>query len=612
MSGNTDDLAAQLLAAAIKEGRQEYIDALSLLIPVSKLLTTLQTKIEEFDDDWKKKLFRKEYSSADIRFMFDERVLRSDKFKQFLVEAANQVTDVKSRFSIIENMIESGMYDHAKECADLLEDKTDFADHMEGRIKYYARLYEDPYAKTTGEPKKFSRTAALLFNELNLETPTTFTGEYEGKAERKWSKTRFDACVDWVSDLTQGTPTIKVGASGDLEIANSEIVKAFREERQRIREMGVWHNEIFPKYVPVAAPFYLEAEMTKAGGILIEPSFGSVTKTDRGHMENHASHGFKSVSDQISGEDIAIAMTLLPYEEITKIRAAGYEGKIFLIPADSPLKAAEAHPTRPELSIAMRYHRPEFLKPLHPSAMIDFRVAFMDTRAYLRGMDATDPSERVLDITADILDNERYLDAFNSPVEIGLLKQLFVPKDDHSAPRAVLRQANDGRSIEEQASTAARLYKKLIDKIGDTPSTRFSGTEEFIRAVAAEFFDKKLPVQEYNITSFIVDGQHGRQHTPEQERLSAQLGYVASFELRGLPAEELLAKGVRIKDKNVITKICGVLDRLPVPEVASLAKTPSQRAFVLEHFDVKAHYAELPKAIRMMVGGKILENDLGM
>lgn len=623
MSGEVDKKAAELLALAITHNRQEYIEALSFLIPVRELAKSLQNDAKGFDESWKKKLLRNDYSAEDARELTNSSLLENPSYLDFIVEMTASAKNPAAKYTFIEQLMENGKYSHATLCHQALEDKEDFTDSFINRVSRFRSMNPKSYFYRTGDVAHFDRTAARLFDAIGLDVPAGFDGDYgENDRKQKWSDERFDASVDWVSDITiangLSSPAFERQADGTLSIVNSTVIKAFIDERTRIEAnaMGQWHEMHFPRFAPVLADPELADELLSNGLVLVEPEYGDLLRGEPNYrLGEEMSHAFKAVNTTtLDRNEISLSMSLLPYDTVTQLRDAPDQTRIFLVPYDTSFNLKDSAPVSDELRIAMRYHRPEFIKNREYSAIYNFSSSGLSTRAYLRGMDVIYDGHNRLKIENEVMSDARFVRAFNSSIELEYLRNIFQPSKEFDAPRVRLAQEIGNTPIKEQVTDLLIGLNMIVKKLGFFPGLMFSGSEEFIRTFAE---DHELPMTECNRCAYWEDDRQGRwsgRETPEQSRLSSRLG--ASFDRNFimLPPEELLTKAARMNSKkqNEIIRICGILDRLGVVGVAELARTPVQRAFVVEHFDVKSHLKELPAAMRKMITGPMLEEALGL
>jgi hypothetical protein len=621
MSKEVDAKAAELLALAIQHNRQEYIDALSFLIPVRQLAEALAKDPKGFDDSWKKKLLRNNYSPEDVTALSSVEFLKNTDYLDFVVEMTASANNLDAKYGFIKYLLENCKYEHASLCYQALEDKAAFADVFKNRVTRFQSLKASSYFYRTGDVVGFNRTAAKLFDAIGLDVPADFDGDYgDNHRRQKWSEGRFDAAVDWVSDIVEtndlASPAIERQADGSLAIVNSTVIQAFIDERTRIQSkaLGAWHESHFPRYAPVLASPELANELQAKGLIMVEPDFGDLQRDGADYQKaDTLSHAFKAVNDPtLDRNEISLSMSFLPHDVITQLRDAPENTKVFLVPHDTSLNLKISPAVSDELRIAMRYHRPEFFKNRVWSAIYDFESAGLGTRAYLRGMDVLYDSSHRLKIENEMMNDSRFVRALNSTVEREYLKHIFTPSKEHEAKRVRLVQKVGAGPVKDQVDKLIKDLNVIVDKLGFFPGVTFSGSEEFIRMFAD---DHNLPMTECNKCHYWDKDKPGSwtgNETPEQSRLSARLGAILDRKFVMLPVEELLAKAPRLKAQSDILRTCGILDRLGVVGVANLARTPAQRVFVVEHFDVKSHLKELPAAMRKMITGPMLEEALGL
>lgn len=610
MSESVEQLAAMLLAAAIKEGREDYVHALQNLVPVKESLAELAKNPDQFDDTWKQRLLRTSYSVDDVNAMFENNLLGNQAYLNFTAEAIANVTDKSTQYTMVKHLLKHGKYGPATRAVEGIDDVADFALWLSTQSTIFKRSRQ-LYFRTIGDEKAFTREAAILFDMLGLEVPDDFDGDYR-QNEAQWSASKFSAAVEWVSELCDA-PRAKVGQDGVITISDAPLVKAFQEERSRVTGKGQWHQDVFPSFVPVLADTRTAVAMEAKGYVRLTPEYGVVgVAADGKGFVGKPSHNFTSISHpDMDAEQISAAMTFLSYDQITQLRVIGSEDCVFLIPAETDIKLEACGPTPDLLRIAMRYHRPEYLCSKYKGNVYKFDSTGLSTRAYLRGVPAASPLHNSgLRLHWELLDSPVFLRALNSPQEIALLQEILNPRA--SAPLETrLTQPQHLDSLADQVQFSSQQYEALIEKVGFAPSVMFKGTEVFLRAFADELTNRGLDVSGANTTRYI--GNPGATSAnADQRRLDARLGLLRYSPYRDMPMEDLFTKGCRLKGDTDKVTICGILDRLGVVGVAKMARTPTQRKFVIENFDVKTHYKDLPKALRLEIGGQILEDDLGM
>jgi hypothetical protein len=606
---SVEKLAAALLAAAIREGRQDYVDALNSLIPLTSLLTELKDNLDTFDDQWKKRLLRNEYSAEEVSHLFTHELLSSEKYVEFLAEATIHVQEKSTKYIMVKQMIGAGLYAAALKSVEALDDVADLAHWLHTRRTRFTKSATKTYQHMIGNEVAFSRIGAKLFDRLDIEVPDDFDGTYLNK-KLQWSMSKLSACVDWVSEIAPA-PIAEVDQRGHLTIHNASLISAFRGERERIQSKGEWHQQVFPRFVPVIAGEAASKALFARGEIMIQPEF-EVTRVDvhRG-PETQVSHGFKTMHPAVDAEDIALAMTFLSYETVAELRLPGDQRNIFLLPENSDIPLSKDSYCPEDLRVAMRYHRPEFLRARYEGNTYDIRQAGIDTRLYLRGLPFRGSDHSMLDLTNQLATDSNLLNALNSPQELAHLREAFAPRHGKGMAGSVtISEPENGREMSDQVRESVDAIERIANKLGFQPTIKFLGHESFLTAVANELTRRQIGVTNFNWVEFKDNSRSNM--TPTQTRLSARLGVLSGNKFREVSTEELMTKVARLKDPHDKTIVCGILDRLGVPEIARLANTPAKREFVIQNFDVSAHFKDLPKEIRVAIGGKKLETDLGM
>lgn len=613
MSTKLDELAAQLLALAAEEGRNDYIKALQGLIPLKNIIAEFDSSGAKFNDEWRQRFTRDDYDSDAVRALFSKTLLQDENYRSFLVDTCARIESQETKHAMILNFMSDGKYGDALQCFNALSDKESFKNHVHNRKSVFTRLNRDPYFYTTGDERELSRDGIVLLNGLGLETPDNFDGSYNyGNRKDIWSASKFDAVVDWVSDLAP-EPPIAAFSEGKIKVYNCEMLNAFFAEKERVAGKGEWHQKVFPKFVPVIVPKSITKEIEAAGGIVIEPDMGSSRHDAYYGMDVHeCSHGFTSLSGLVKRHEIVQSLTLLSYETIQILREDGADVSIALFDSCKNLTITDSSPGREILSIAMKYHRPELFHPDYKQYLGMIEGKGLHTKLYLRGIPEGTGDISDYRIEAGILQDERFLDYFNSELELRHLIESYNPDNLDRAKHAYIKQDLGSESIEASVNDAIHKHNRIADKLGFAPAVTLSGTDEFLLAVAERVTRDNIQLS--NSNNVTVTRKTRSEPWATENRLSARLGELSHSNLRNMPVEDLIVRGARIKDKTTLEfqRICGILDRIGVPEIAKLARTPGQRAFVVENFDVSSHLKDLPKAVRLLVGGAKLQDELGM
>lgn len=603
MVDTVDSLAEKLLAMAIAEGRSEYVTALQNIVPasVTSTLTKLVADVSNFDETWKAKIFRNDYDNESIRLMFSDTLVVKKDWQDFLLEIASAVTEKNTQYAMFKNSMKSGLYDVAEAIVKKVDDIADLTHWLSTTMSRYIQLKGTAYQALTGKESQFSRSAARVLDLIGVEIQDDFNGTYES-SNNIWSHTKFAAAVDWVSEIASA-PKVVLDKEGSPYISNSLIVQAFCEERLRVEAKGEWHSDTFPKLVPVLAEGAAADAMIKRGEIPLEPVFIANGTTDI------PTHTFMAPGQ--SAEDIAKALTFMSYETIGMARD-NLDLKIFLLEHKTSIPYTREPKIPDDLRVAMKNHRPEFLSKSFTRNLLNFEYCEVQTHAYLRGMEIQFSQNNSLKIERHLLSDDRLLGALRSKAELDYLSSALTGAPsragDERRTNFIYGQVGQAPSTVEAFIGA---YKRLMGTIGHAPNAYFQAEESFLHELAEQFTKENIPVSNYNSTWY-SGNPTANAVTDSQNRLNTRLGVLSYSKIRDMTVDEAFTKAVRLKPGYEVNALCGLMDRISVEELASRAKTPAQRAFVITNFDVKKHYAKMPKAIRMAIGGKILEEDLGM
>jgi hypothetical protein len=617
MSGysNTNVSLAKTFSHAISENRADVINAIGSLIPADRLIRELEESPHLFNEDWARHLLRDDYTNDDTRILFTGKLIAVQEYVDFLKVAVNHVKVETTKFSMLLGMISSGLHKEADECLEQLGDITDFKLHVHDMLDLM-KGYNGRHTAVMGNPTKFTRHSAHLFNRLDIDIPGDFDGTYSSRMEFTWSKSRFYAAVDYVSDIVSrnglGIPSAEIKPDGSLHLVNSALLKAHRNEWDRINalKLGKWHEDNFPLYCPVITTKEHLPRLIDLGAVLVKPELSVEIECYNGSLAL-PKHGFSAAENgRLDEDDVNLSMSLLPYHTCSSLREAKSGQYAVLLPYNVAIDTDQAI-IPGELAIAMRSHRPDFIKSKHYAQLHDLNRSGIDTRLYLRGMNIIYAQNNRLSIFEQITEDRDLVAAFNSIEEMKYLRDYYsVSSSVIHYNKNRLNMVLDRTIPIDQAVVKLRSnHEFTISKLGYVPNLEFKGSVTELQAIASQNFR----ITEDSLVSILESGTRRSAQSVDESRLEAQLGalYMRSS-MKGLEPEDVLKKAVRISDENEIATACGILDRLGQLEVAKLAKTPAQIKFVMEHFDLSDVVEKLPKNLQSKVSVKNLEEGLGL
>lgn len=605
-----DDMAAKLFSDAVSAGRDDIVQALAYLIPIDQLMVTLSKDINMFNETWEKSLTRKTYSVPEIGSMCSGGVLKSNSYSEFIYNLAKTLPEDDVRFRFIDEALSQSEYELAERMVDSLSNTEGVIDFISERRERLIKRKICPFY-LIGEPGKFTRQTARLFGKLDIDLPGKFS--IENYTSTIWGAGRFEMAVDYVSDVAKsyglGVPEAKL-VDGEITIINSAIVKAFTDERKRIaiKNLGEWNEVNFPTHYPAITSAHVAEKLRSVGGISISPQFGEKSWNEKYATTNFVlKHNFISKDEGAMHEDdISLSMSLLSYEDCTKIRSKEFSKTVVLIPYDAELVLDDSNVPE-ELNLAMRYHRPEILKSNEGRLFNKLEKRKLSTKAYLRGF--TSRCHVNLEPLDEIAHSPKFYEAMNSDIEVEYIKNAMneVKKRAGNSVGILYFMQDNKLSIQDNVSYILGLYDKVVSDHDLIPAVSIHGSEELMIKLS----EARSSIGYNPLISFEGSARNG--YTEKQLRIKYRLGSMGhDHSMLDLLPQELLIKGARSSRKDDIIQICGLLDRLPITELAELAKTPAQMKFVISHFELEPHIKELPRRFQTAMSGKMLEDGLGL
>lgn len=629
MDLTTQELLAELFDRAQKTGEQEILDAISPLVPVSKLLRKVNADTV-LDESWEKILIRSNYDHKDsgIREFFGSNFLENPRAES-IIEKAFIKADKKSQSAFAVNMVITGM-------SNLLLKHIDKWDRDAVRSFFFDTRYPVDSVRNFKSfilhPTEWDRDFLSILNHLDIDIPNDFEVDASWKSKEKgslssWSEVRMNSSDQWVGDILDkaGIPQLALSSEG-VFIKNPDLVIGFIQERERI-EKGSYSDRVFPDFVPLISEGEAADIAAEIGAIEIKPIYSIV---DNG--VTIASHRFEAPGQELSSDDINKAMTFLSLDTISSLRDKNSKKRVFLVPVDIINSLPyEKKPFPRDLSAALRYHRPDYLHLKGDSLSSSFlwESRHLHPEMYCRGYD-----QMVREVTnwggyenpkvgdtfihlqfaTSMMKKPWLVDHLTSDEEIKAVQTMFQYTINSSDSRDKVVISDNNKDPEGQAKALKTTMDKLKNRYGSLPAFSFSGRYAFLKACA----DANI-YSGFNSTVVIKEDDQSDEFISDLNkiRLQTRLGSIrvhAKISPDMSPKEVLMA-GTRMKSDTDIGTALGILDRLPLEEVCQLASTPAQAKFLAEHYNpidvIKMLDKKLGKNIQA-VKKHIFSNDLGM
>lgn len=627
-------LISELFAAAAEEGNSAVIAAIAPFIDVSDLANKLDTdvmKIEDggygsydalFTDAWRASLTRSEYSVDEIAKLTWPRLIKHlPGYLDFIAEIGLGA-EVASREKFISRLLGISAHEQALTLIESLPSLDEMKLIVQERIEFYDHLHRSKRGFLTvfGPPSRWSRTSVQIMAILGVELDPAWNLEEfkESDKDDLWTRTRFAAQVDYVSDLmdAQGIaiPTVLVGKQGAV-VSESMLGEAFALENERVNNLGGWHRENFPNYYPALARSQDMPELEKSGVVALKIAPDTELTGWDGGIISVPVHAFVSTEGQVTNDQVNMAVSLLSRARVTELREAlktDPASTLVLVPdVVSRQPASVPH----EFAVAMKFYRPEALRIRgdHARKLADN----LDTRLYLAGVPSgfvrkTEKSQETLWLKPEIELHSKpeMVGHFNEPGELAYLYKAFtrIERDRGTVNQLNVGIYSDRYSLEENHQAVLDLMDLYKNKVGDIPF-RVVAPLDFLQY----FADQKMGFKEE--VQYHVAGAPGSAASLfDHPRLRAALGqdYSKCIKELGETPEDWVAKAVRTQDERLKEKAAGMLDRLPLEEVALLATTDAKAKYLMAHFNFVPVAHVLPKKVRDRVLSSTLETDLGL
>ena len=633
MATTLEQDAAALFQRALKEDHLALVSALKLTVPAGDLADALKREIKPdqvISQAWMDALTRPTYDLLDARKMTCPELMSNHSYAQFFATLFESTKDRASKHALLHGLTSAGQHTHALKAFNRLDKLDAFISYFRNYLATVTARDPAHYLSETGSTRDLTPASLEWMDKLDLDIPANFTsksyGDSSGLSYKIWNLSRFQMNIAQVgavaNELGLDIPTAKRIGGGPVLVTNAALANAYMTEFARIDAgLGAWHQENFPRYLPLLADANSRDELVARGGIRVKPSqtneyqygFG----TEERKTATNPSHAFSPINpaDDLDPKAIRLSMSLLSLQQISDLIKSDNQ-QIVLVPAEQ-LQALAIEPTEPPdaLRVAMRYHRPELLITddynVFSNALTD-----IPTSLYLRGYDVKHSQYQSLYLYSTLCHDPVYPSCFVSPAEIeGLTNNLtrngIVDADSENLLISELAQL----SVAENVANAHAVLQGVTDKIGCTPAVAFRGSPEFMKALAAS----KIPTTEPGGMADIKGNNQEWFTSSEGKRVGACLGSVGyDYGLLKLSIPELLTKGCRMKDsasddvKTAKQRVLGLLDRHSLEDLVANAKTDAQFKFLHEHYDLMPLVQTLPKKFSLIVAGDNFSKDLGL
>lgn len=593
---NIERQVALLFANALKENRLDITDALTPFLSIDGLVNYLYDNPEKgYTEQIAKSLIKHSYSKEEVNLMGRHYLIDIREYERdYLKFGSNKNIDESSRVLFIRNYMSMGYYKAATEGIATLDEPQVFIDSINTDInKMSARNNEFAFA-FVGEPQKWDSYAIDIFNKIGFTIGDGLKHFYP-KNDALWSSSRFEEQVnglgDYLKSISHGTPEAKLDGSR-LSFSSGELLaEAFRREHAELNSderAGGWNCKNFPQYLPVIASDEVRAAIESMGGVHVVAD----THGENEDGNKYIGHRFLPDGDQISNTDVAMAMTLLPLTEISRLLEMS-DKNIMLVPAYAiqPSRVEVSN----ELANKMLWHRPEVIRIASNDEnrlshnLCQFGLSPM---LYLRGADVF--SERgygKLDMRPGKNFNKmETLRHFSTEYEKEMGREKWC--ELHFV------QSGDDVNAEKE-----RFYKEIAEVteyFGKEPEANIVLRYPLFESLALD--DRKFKVgniyefNESKAENYISRSICSSKYISKYPRLSARIGAdpVSNAEFFGEKLSDIIAKAVRIKPDNEMMPIAmGLLDRYDVNDVISAARTDRQIDFVIDALDLNSGSVDL-------------------
>ncbi|WP_274645032.1 hypothetical protein [Pseudomonas serbica] len=625
--------AAVLFQRALQENHLGLVTALKMTVPAGDLADALKREIkpdQEISPAWMDALTRPTYDLLDARKLTNADLMSNPAYAQFITSLFESTKDRDSQHALLHGLTAASQHGLALQMFTQMADPSSFASYFKTYIAKVAAQYPAYFFSETGTTNNLTPASLELLDKLDLDVPAHFTAKNYPDSNRSgdqvWNASRFSMNISRVGAVANEhkleVPTAKRVGGGPLVINNAALANAYMTEYARIDAgLGAWHQENFPRYLPVLADASSRDELVARGGVRIKPNITDEYQYGLGTEETktwtNPSHGFSPINpgDDLDKNQILLAMSLLSLQQIGDLIKTNNQ-QIVLVPAEQ-LQALAIEPTAPPeaLKVAMRYHRPELLiTDLYNVSKDCFTQ--IPTSLYLRGIEVKYAQNQSLYIYSGLSEDPDYPSCFVSEAEIEGMFKNFTRRGvvDPDAEKLMICE-KPHLTLAENVTIAHAVLQGVTDQIGCKPGVSFRGSPEFMRALAGS----RIPTTEPGGMTDINGNNQAWYTSNEGKRVGACLGSVGyDYGLLKLSISELLTKGCRMKEsasedaKTAKQRILGLLDRHSLEDIVANMKTDAQFKFVNENFDLMPLVQTLPKKFSLTVAKDNFTKDLGL
>lgn len=613
--------ATKLFLKALNEGQSGLAEALAPFSELKEVLYRVKD-IEGFD--WLANadiIKRKTYKTDETDKLAEKGHLKNPDYKKALTSAIDACDDKPSLESLFEQLMRSGAHDLALRIVNKVHDRVHMSTELGKEFDFWRNSKGGQsclYA--VGSGKSICLDTLKIMDKLGVSFPPYLSGkEYSSNDyyNDEWSHQRFSIQAELVGTTmdSEGIEIPRVSfKAGQAVMEHSALAKAFFESKVHAERLGGWHSDLFPTLLPAIVSQKDVGALEKMGAFLIAPVFEFETSDRNGQAKVYPHHGFHEPTGALTPNEVMLATSLLSYEAISQIREEQFQSshKVMLFPAEMipALQMDDASPSE-ALSFAVRHHRPEPLLLIQQDR--DHCSSYLETRIYLKGQPSVFPSQngnqKTLNIAKELTTNHSLAAYLSSSRETEWLST-YIRGPHHPPERYVILRHDQALTDSENLDILLRNLALYDKSLGEGVGYQVSAPVTFY-----EFMEKKklgltLPIV------FTVPGNKPPEgwNLHERVRLRTSLGYEfqSCIESIGAKPEDWLTKAVRSKDEAIRQRCMGLLDRIPLEDVAKLATSEPRAQFLLENFDLSPISHMLPARLKDRVVTKRFAADLGL
>jgi hypothetical protein len=284
MATTIEQDAAALFQRAMKEDHLALVSALKLEIPTGNLADVLKGEITPdlvISPAWKDALTRPTYDLLDARKLTNAVVMSNPSYAQFIASLFASTEDRDSQHALLHGLTAASQHGLALQLFTQMTDPASFASYFKTYIAKVAAQYPAYFFSETGTTNNLTPASLELLDKLDLDVPAHFTAKNYPDSNRSgdqvWNASRFSMNISRVGAVANehklDVPTAKRVGSGPLVVTNAALANAYMAEYARIDAgLGAWHQENFPRYLPVLADASSRDELVARGGVRIKPN----------------------------------------------------------------------------------------------------------------------------------------------------------------------------------------------------------------------------------------------------------------------------------------------------------------------------------------------------